>query len=249
MFVFPLSMALAADQNFDPAGAQSALTVGDGRYQLESTIIGWNRTGVTGLSGRLKNLTLGITTLRIGVDDDFEYQVGFNGVVIDDQRPGQTEDEDGINDTIVAAKWNLWGKEGSPTAFAIRGALGLPTSDLPSAGNDVDIMLNATWHRRYRSGQQLEVRLDLGNQDNNGKFEETGGIAVNWFEPTSFGGWTFDLNNQGLLFGTSYQPTVSIGAEIQLDDDTVIDTGLQQLFDQDNDDDTLGAWIGISRRF
>ena len=249
MSVVVLSMALAATHEIDPAGAQSALTVGNGQYQIESTIIGLNRTGVTGLMGRRKNLTLGITTLRIGVDDDLEYQVAFNGAVIDDESPGESKKINGINDTIVAAKWNLWGQSGSPTAFAIRGALGLPTSDLPDAGDDVDIMLNATWHRRYRSGQQLEVRLDLGNQDNNGRFEETGGLAVNWFEPTSFGGWTFDLNNQGLFFGTDYQPTVSVGAEIELDTSTVIDLGMQQLFDQDNDDDTLGAWIGLTRRF
>ena len=86
MFVVALSMALAANHEIDPAGAQSALTVGDGQYQLESTVIGWNRTGVTGLMGRQKSLALGITTLRIGVDDDFEYQVAFNGVVIDDER-------------------------------------------------------------------------------------------------------------------------------------------------------------------
>ena len=138
MFVVALSMALAANHEIDPAGAQSALTVGDGQYQLESTVIGWNRTGVTGLMGRQKSLALGITTLRIGVDDDFEYQVAFNGVVIDDERAGQSEQSNGINDTIVAAKWNLWGQSGSPTAFAIRGALGLPTSDLPTVGDDVE---------------------------------------------------------------------------------------------------------------
>lgn len=249
MSVVVLSMALAATHEIDPAGAQSALALGDGQYQIESTIIGLNRTGVTGLMGIKKNLTLGITTLRIGAGDGLEYQVAFNGVVIDDESRGQSEKVNGINDTIVAAKWTLWGQSGSPTAFAIRGALGLPTSDLPTAGDDVDIMLNATWHRRYRSGQQLELRVDLGNQDNNGRFEETGGLAVNWFEPTSFGGWTIDLNNQGLLFGTDYQPTLSVGAEIELDDITVIDLGVQHLFDQDNDDDTSGVWIGLTRRF
>ena len=66
MSVVVLSMALTAAHEIDPAGAQSALTVGDGQYQIESTIIGLNRTGVTGLMGRKKNLTLGITTLRIG---------------------------------------------------------------------------------------------------------------------------------------------------------------------------------------
>ena len=81
MSVVVLSMALAATHEIDPAGAQSALTVGDGQYQIESTIIGLNRTGVTGLMGLKKNLTLGITTLRIGVGDDLEYQVAFNGVV------------------------------------------------------------------------------------------------------------------------------------------------------------------------
>ena len=42
---------------------------------------------------------------------------------------------------------------------------------------------------------------------------------------------------------------MSVGAEIELDASTVIDLGMQQLFDQDNDDDTLGAWIGLTRRF
>ena len=82
MSVVVLSMALTAAHEIDPAGAQSALTVGDGQYQIESTIIGLNRTGVTGLMGRKKNLTLGITTLRIGVDDDLEYQVAFNGACL-----------------------------------------------------------------------------------------------------------------------------------------------------------------------
>ena len=80
MSVVVLSMALAATHEIDPAGAQSALTVGDGQYQIESTIIGLNRTGVTGLMGLKKNLTLGITTLRIGAGDDLEYQVAFNGL-------------------------------------------------------------------------------------------------------------------------------------------------------------------------
>jgi len=29
----------------------------------------------------------------------------------------------------------------------------------------------------------------------------------------------------------------------------VIDLGVQHLFDQDNDDDTSGVWIGLTRRF
>ena len=42
MSVVVLSMALAATHEIDPAGAQSALTVGDGQYQIEIMLLSQN---------------------------------------------------------------------------------------------------------------------------------------------------------------------------------------------------------------
>ena len=58
-----------------------------------------------------------------------------------------------------------------------------------------------------------------------------------------------DLSSAFQPSSFSTEPTVSIGAEIELDGSTVIDLGVQHLFDQDNDDDTSGVWIGLTRRF
>ena len=76
------ALALAADAiaagpicTDRPAKANAVCTVLGGRFQLETGLTGWRRTGTGGI--RSTSLQLGSSLLKIGLSDGSDLQVGF----------------------------------------------------------------------------------------------------------------------------------------------------------------------------
>jgi len=135
-------------------------TAPTGQLDLEVDAINFsqNRDGRSSL--RTKSYTLPLL-LRYGVASALELQLGADLFVWQGEKSsltGERVSDEGFGDTLFGFKYNFWGNEGeSPTAFAVRPLVRVPTSSISPE------------RRLWLGGLQLPYAVDL-----------TPGLTLEW---------------------------------------------------------------------
>ena len=117
-----------------PGKAQATTTVDAGRFQIESDIASYIRDPYN----RMTTLSFAAPILRIGITNSAEFQIG--STLFSRVRQGAMQDEPamtsrGVGDTILGAKFNLFGNDGGDSSMALIPSLKVPTASR-GVGND-----------------------------------------------------------------------------------------------------------------
>ena len=113
-----------------PTKGNGVCTVPVGKWQLESSAIGWSRTEAEG--SETKVLTLGSLVLKLGLSERSDLQVGNTPYVHAETRAGSTRSTaSGVGDLTVRYKHRLT-NDGAPVQVAT-----IPFVKLPTADSDV----------------------------------------------------------------------------------------------------------------
>lgn len=113
-----------------PTKANAICTVPVGKWQLESSIVGWSRTEADGAETRV--LSLGSSTLKYGLSDRSDLQLGFTPYVHAETRAGGARsDASGVGDMTVRYKHRLTA-DNAPVQVGV-----IPFAKLPTADDDI----------------------------------------------------------------------------------------------------------------
>lgn len=148
-----------------PDKTESPYTVDAGHVQVEIDLVsyGYDRYNLDRTDQRVQTLAIGVVNWKLGVTNDLDVQLiteSFLWQRAEDFDADAADEESGYGDTILRAKWNLWGNDGGTTAFALMPFLKLPTNE-GDLGND-----------DYEGGLILPLAIDLGNEWSMGVMSE-----------------------------------------------------------------------------
>ena len=113
-----------------PTKANAICTVPVGKWQLESSAVGWARTGAADTETRV--LTLGSSVVKLGLTDRSDLQVGFTPYIRSETRAGGIKSTaSGAGDLTVRYKHRLTASDAGVQVGVI------PFVKLPSADGDI----------------------------------------------------------------------------------------------------------------
>jgi hypothetical protein len=93
-----------------PTKANATCTVSAGKWQLESSAVGWSRTDVDG--ARVEILALGASTVKVGIGERTDVQVAITPYVeVIAKTAGVRDRQSGFGDTTIRVKHRLTGDE------------------------------------------------------------------------------------------------------------------------------------------
>jgi hypothetical protein len=118
-----------------PDTTESPFTVDAGHLQLETDFAVFTRNRLEGV--RTTEWVLAPFNLRYGLTRDLEAGIFVVPQVrtMEQPRGGSKTTTRGMGDTLLRAKFNLWGNDGGPNAFGVFGDLKVPTAT-NGIGND-----------------------------------------------------------------------------------------------------------------
>lgn len=123
-----------------PDTTESPYTVDAGHLQLEMSFVDYVRDGDDDA------WTIAPLNLKVGLLNDVDLQFVFDPYIT--VRNG--DDADGVGDTQLRLKWNLWGNDGGDTALAL-----MPYIRFPTASNDLG-------NDEYEGGLIIPLGMDIG---------------------------------------------------------------------------------------
>ena len=110
-----------------PDTTEGPFTVDAGHVQLEWEIASYGTDREN--AERTNTLTSSIN-IKLGVSDNVDLQLILEpSTHVETRSAAGTETASGMNDTVVRAKFNLWGNDGGDTAFALLPFVSFPTHD------------------------------------------------------------------------------------------------------------------------
>lgn len=152
-----------------PTKANAVCTVPVGKWQLESTAVGWSRTEASGAES--KALTLGSSALKLGLSDRSDLQVGFTPYSHSETKAGGAKSSAaGVGDLTVRYKHRLTA-DGAAVHVGLIPFIKLPTADRDigngkvEAGLAVPISISTGGPVSVVLGPELDL---LANADGDG---------------------------------------------------------------------------------
>ena len=118
-----------------PGATESASTVDAGHFQAELTLVSYSadRDSAGGVARRREAWSVAPLLLKVGLLNQLDAQIALEPYqLVHERADGRSLTRRGFGDTTVRLKYNLWGNEGGPTAFAA-----MPYVKFPTAGADL----------------------------------------------------------------------------------------------------------------
>lgn len=116
-----------------PDKTESPFTVDAGHFQIEMDIVNYSyerhRADSAGVSS--EQMSLAPMNIKAGLLNRLDLQVilkPFNSVRTNGGATGTVQANQGVGDTLVRSKWNLWGNDEGSTAGALMPYLKIPTN-------------------------------------------------------------------------------------------------------------------------
>lgn len=131
-----------------PTKANAVCTVPAGRFQLESSLLGWSRIESGGATAKV--LTAGASVVKYGLSEQSDLQLGLTPYVrIRSKEAGSASSLSGVGDVTVRYKHRLSG-DGAPVQWAL-----IPFVKLPAAKRGIG-------NGKVEGGLAVPVSLGLG---------------------------------------------------------------------------------------
>jgi hypothetical protein len=234
-----------------PGLGTPACTIAPGRVSVETALADWTLDKQGG--DRSDTVLLGDTSVRIGLTDAIEAQIGWTPVGIVRDRSGGTVDRaTRVGDITLGLKANLLHPDGSGLSIAIQPYATLPAGKAPVGAGDwgagvvvpVTYDLNETLN--LQATTEADAAVDQDGRGRHGAFSETIGLGIKASEAVSVtleGQVARDEDPSGHT--TQFLSAVSLAWTPK--DDLQFDLGAIAGLNRDAPDLELVA--GISRRF
>jgi opacity protein-like surface antigen len=227
---------LSADR---PDTTESPYTVDAGHVQIESSVIDWVREGDD------DTLTLASTNLKVGLLHNLDVQFVFDPYV------RLNTDDDGLGDTQVRLKMNIWGNDGGRTALAVMPFIKFPTAGDPIGNEKIEGGLIVPFAIDLAEGvglglmAEFDAVYDGEADDYDLEFVHT---AVVGFDVTDrVGAFVEYVGVASSDSSSSYAASAGLGVTYALNDNCQLDCGVNVGLNDATDD--LNPFVGFTIRF
>ena len=231
--------AMSADR---PDFTESPYTVDAGAFQLEMSFVDYSQTDDA------ESTTIAPINFKVGLRHDMDIQFVMDPFVISDDG---TQKIDGVGDTQIRLKMNLWGNDSEGDAFAFMPFVQIPTSTNGIGGDEIEGGLIFPYATTLSEtvGLGLMFETDFVHNDIEDNYDvEYVGTGVFGFEITeAFGTY---IEGIGILRPDADEDFTSIlglGVTYEVATDTVLDAGCN--FGLEGDADDFNFFTGISIRY
>lgn len=226
-----------------PDLTESPYTVDAGVVQLEMSFVDYSKNGSDDV------WTAAPFNLKLGLTHNMDLQLVFDPFVDIDSKRGS--DADGVGDTQIRLKINMYGNDAEGDAFAIMPFIKLPTASDDIGNDEVEGGLIFPYSTDLVEGIGLGLMFEMdfvydeGDDDYDTEFVFTGVLG---FDLTGEIGLYTEI--VGILTtdaDADDRAIFGMGFTYALDDDTVLDVGVNIGLTGDADD--VNLFSGITVRF
>jgi hypothetical protein len=231
--------AMSADR---PDFTESPYTVDAGAFQLEMSFVDYSRTDDA------ESTALAPINFKVGLRHDMDIQFVMNPFVISDDG---TQKIDGIGDTQIRLKMNLWGNDSESDAFAFMPFVQIPTSTNGIGGDKIEggLIFPYATSLSETVGLGLMFETDFVHNETEDNYDvEYVGTGVFGFGITDVLG--LYVEGIGILrpdADREFTSILGIGVTYEVATDTVLDAGCN--FGLEGDADDFNFFTGISIRY
>jgi len=240
------------DFNTDrPDTTESPFTIDRGHAQIELSLAEWTRDRADGAT--TTSWSVAPFNLRWGINDRAEVDLiaepyGSERVRA---RGATLASTSGRGDVTLRLKWNLWGDDGAPTAFALLPYLTLPTASRGRDSGHVEGGLVLPFDMKLAGGFDLSTMLVLDlprNQDNDGYAPDlVHSVSLGHDLGHGLGGYVELAGFYSPQHDQSYRATFDSGVTLACGDNAQVDAGFRLGLTRATDD--LALFAGVAFRF
>ena len=231
--------AMSADR---PDFTESPYTVDAGAFQLEMSFVDYSQTDDS------ESTALAPINFKVGLRHDMDIQFVMDPFVISDDG---NQKIDGVGDTQIRLKMNLWGNDSEGDAFAFMPFVQIPTSTNGIGGDEIEGGLIFPYATTLSEtvGLGLMFETDFVHNETEDHYDvEYVGTGVFGFEITEVLG-TY-VEGIGILrpdADEDFTSILGVGVTYEVATDTVLDAGCN--FGLEGDADDFNFFTGISIRY
>ena len=230
-----------------PDTTESAYTVPKGLFQVETSLLDFNRDSFDGTTE--ESWILGQVNFKVGLAEDMDLQMVFDTYTSVRTRMGNgVEGQDGFGDVTLRLKRNIWGNDGGTTALAIMPFVSIPTETALSRGVwEGGLIIPLAVEISPRVGLGLMAEVDVVHDDERGEY------GLEWLTSATLGlGLTDRVGAFVEVVGIAsahadFQALFDAGVTYALTDTFVLDAGVRLGINRPAPD--LGLFTGMSFRF
>ncbi len=252
----PTPRGLLRDLSTDrPDQTESAYTVDAGHFQIEMDFANYTYDHDTsgGANVRAKDWSIAPMNLKLGLTNRMDLQLMIDPYVssrVDDRVAGTVARASGFGDVTTRLKFNFWGNDGGPTAFAAMPFVKWPLSASSVRNGETEGGIIFMLAYELPAGWSSTVMTELDFVSNG-----TGGHDREWLNSITFshalterlGGYGEFVVVTGTAPGFRWQGQLDFGLTYAVSDDIQLDLGCN--FGLTKSAPDYQPFVGISRRF
>ena len=212
-----------------PDATESPFTVDAGRYQIEASLFDYRRD-----SGA-ETFTYGQINLKAGLTHNIDLQA------VIDLRTEAAGDWTTFGDLTLRLKYNIWGNDGGDTALALMPYVTAPTRSAEWEGGII-----IPWATQLTDDVSLGLQgqFDIVHDGDDYETQFLFTAVIGYPIIGNLGGYTEYI---GIIAEDRYESYYSGGLTYQIDEDLILDTGVQIGLNSDSAD--FGLFSGFTKRF
>jgi len=225
-----------------PDITESPVTVDAGAVQVEMSFIDYAK------NGDADQFTVAPLNVKLGLLNNADIQFVFDPYINADF---DDDDADGIGDTQVRLKINLWGNDAGDTAFAVMPFVKIPTASDDLGNDEVEGGLIFPWATELADnlslGLMAETDFVYDEADDDYDIDLLASAALGIGLTESLGAYVEGVGVISTDSGVEDRALLGTGLTYALSDDAILDFGVNLGLHGDVDD--VNVFTGVSFRF
>ncbi len=253
----PTPRVLMREMSTDrPDKTESPYTVDAGHFQIEMDVFtySYDRYNSERRDVSAESLSIAPVNLKAGLFNNVDLQLvleTYTSVRIHDRDAGTVEKQRGFGDVTSRLKFNLWGNDGGPTAFAVMPYVKLPTNQDRLGNNSVEggVIFPLAVALPHDFGLGVMTQFDfIRDEDDGGHHPEfVNSITLSHDLVGELGGYVEFFSVVSAESNSPWVGTVDVGFTYGLTEDIQLDAGVNIGATRSAED--WNPFLGISWRF
>jgi hypothetical protein len=252
----PVPAALMRELSTDrPDQTESPYTVDAGHFQAELDFVNYTRDRDTsgGADLRAEAWAIAPVNLKLGLTNRLDVQLMIDphvSVRVEDRTAGTVAKASGFGDVTTRVKFNFWGNDGGPTAFAVMPFVKWPlsASNIRNGETEGGVIFILGFELPAGWGSAVMTEIDFVS-------DGAGGRDTEWINSITFahdvtdrlGGYVEFFTVTGSAPGFQWQGQLDVGLTYAINPNTQFDLGCN--FGVTRSAPDCQPFIGLSRRF
>jgi hypothetical protein len=237
-----------------PDTTESPYTVDAGHLQLEMSFVDFVYDRRNKEREKTHSITAAPFLLKIGLLNNVDLQLGldsYSWTHVNDRRANRSSEIDGVGDTLVRLKINLWGNDGGDTALAVMPFVTLPTGHgevgAAACEGGVIVPLSIALPADFDLGLMAEFDFNRSRADNRYVVDFVHTATLSHSIIGELSGYVEYAGFANLNHDVGYRGYFDTGLTFKLTPDIQLDCGVRVGLTKAADD--LGMFTGISWRY